>query len=202
MVFELSKYERDIVTAVKTCAAPDGKPVFFGTYSLQTPRSVLCMRDNLFIEMTIIDPTRPDKDAFNMVVAMMARLNDYLSKHSVRYSQVRRPNLTFVDAPKLQVSEDEAFSLQLRHVDLLAPQMRAIIDRGRLLVSTGPSYSVDDKNGPQQIHKFQVLKKQFPQQVEITNVTIAGAHPDTFHPGMTSFSLKVVGKPVVLPNGS
>lgn len=191
MVFELSKYERDVGSSVTSCKSPTNADVFFGTYSLQTPRSVLCVRGNLFIEMTIIDTTRPDRSAFDLVTAMMARLDDYLNKHAVRYSQARRPSLALVNTPIHPVPAYSEFFVQMKDMDLLAPEMRVMTNKGRVIVRAESAYSVET-TGPQQKHQFLVLGTTFPKVDDRVNITIVGAHPDTFYPGMTTFKVDVL----------
>jgi hypothetical protein len=202
MVFALSTYECDltpntgmVVTprTVSTIGVVGSNPAFIGNYSLQTPRSVLWVRGNLFIELTILSAAKPSPVANNYIVAAAQRLDTHLARHSVTRSQVRRPQLKFTAAhspPKddaMSYSGD-TFGVQFDPSDLvLAREMSAIVEQPTLLVNCGfdpatwmHTFWVRDRTGDVASH----LDRS-------TMVKISGAHIDTFHPGSVEFKVNV-----------
>jgi hypothetical protein len=183
MAFELTKYERSTSKAVSRINPGATPPTFLGHYSLQTPHSILCVRGNLFTEMTIIGRQRPSNDALTLMRNMMQRLDSHVAKHVVQRSQVRRPNLAFAQPAPASVKSESAFTVKMQNGDTLASQMYAKTSNGRLLLSAGPANDALE-------HQFFVLEKDV-MIGDSATITISAAHLDTFHPGSVSFDVAV-----------
>lgn len=175
-VFELTKYECDISAVAKSVAN-------VGHFALQTPHSVLCLRGNLFIEVTIQGLDRPDDTAITIVTDMMKRLDDYLARRVVSNSQLRRPNVAMISKSPGVVMDNASFDIVMRSSASLAPVMSAQTSRGALVVP-----GLFDK--AELTHKFWVMER-FDSNAAPTTVTISGVHMDTFHPGSCSFEVTV-----------
>lgn len=141
------------------------------------------MRGNLFIEMTIIGSQRPSKDALVLVAKMMQRLDSHLAKHVVQGSEVRRPGLAFEKTPPASVKPESSFTVKMQSIDNLARPMYAKTSNGRIMVSAGPANDALE-------HEFFVLEKNVIIG-DTATITIAGGHPDNFHPGSVSFDVSV-----------
>jgi hypothetical protein len=191
MAFALSTYERDIAEIAKPPTGATG-PVFIGHYSLQTPRSLLWVRGNLFLELTIQSLSKADEAASFTLVAAAQRIDDYLMRHAVARSQIRRPQLHFTVAnapPMTTIAGNTPLRVQLDADDVvLARTMGVSFERPGLLVHGG----FDAKDW---MHTFWVLRRSgvTEKQDRKTKVTIAGAHVDTFHPGQVEFDVTVAG---------
>lgn len=126
----------------------------------------------------------PSDQALETVTGMMLRLDDYLSKHMVQYSQVRRPSMATVVPVTTRVQPYSTFDIKFRHIDTLATPTRAISSRGRLMLSA-------DLATAKFSHKFYVWGLDNPNYSEVVTVTLAAAQQDTFHPGWQDFYIHV-----------
>ncbi|KAF2261338.1 hypothetical protein CC78DRAFT_470524 [Lojkania enalia] len=192
LVFELTKYEADISRRNPTRGLPIIAPVDFpdpniklGHYALRSPHSILCVRGNLFIEMTIESKFCPLRSSLDEVRNTMHNLDSYLSKHTVARSQLRRPNMAIANAPRpdTYLPEETGFFAQMEDSDTLANTMFAKSSRSSLIVPA--KFEKDSFT-----HRFWVLKNIEAWEIP-TTITIAGAHADTFHPGFSTFDVVV-----------
>ncbi|KAH8674239.1 hypothetical protein BX600DRAFT_547809 [Xylariales sp. PMI_506] len=178
-VFELTKYECDISTVTEPL-----KEV--GHFGLQTPHSVLFMRGNLFIDITIKSLYRPDDAARNTLKQMAARLDAYLARRVVSHNQIRRPHLSVAStSPDLAntIKEKTRLDVSIKNSATLAPVLSGQADRGALVVPLSMDYKT-------YTCKFWVAQKFIAHEAP-TSLTISGAHFDTFHPGSCTLHVNV-----------
>ena len=176
LVFELTKYECEISTVAKSVTN-------MGHFAVQTPHSILCLRGNLFVEITIQGLDRPDDTAIAIIIDMMKRLDDYLAGGAAGESQIRRPDLVTANEAPGGVRDNSSFDIVMKSSPTLAPTMSAQTSRGALVVP-----GLFDK--AKLTHRFWVTER-FDKNLAPTTVTISGAHNETFHPGSCSFEVTV-----------
>ncbi|KAJ4287282.1 hypothetical protein N0V90_012680 [Kalmusia sp. IMI 367209] len=199
MAFALTTYERNINmdqpdnadVIVQRPTGPTGG-VFIGNYSLQTPRSLIWIRGNLFVELTIQSLSKPSASASLELVAAAQRLDNYLGRHTVARSQIRRPHLQFIDTnapPKATINGSTSFKVQLDTDDEALAQTMSVNFTHPFLLVHG-NFDITKWT-----HTFWVLRRSGVDEKEerSTKVTIAGAHIDTFHPGEVEFEVIVAG---------
>ncbi|EAW15337.1 uncharacterized protein ACLA_060040 [Aspergillus clavatus NRRL 1] len=177
MAFELSKCERELSSVIR--------PLYpaLGHYSLRTPDSFLCVRGNIFIEVTLIGMVRPDDTGYQLLTDAIGGLDLYLSKHVVSRSQARRPGMQLVEEPPATMKPGKTFEVRLRDTELLDQRVYAHSSQASVVVPAGPG---DDGY----TQRFFVMEPEYPP--ESLKVTIAGAHADTLHPGFVSFKMEVM----------
>jgi hypothetical protein len=183
MLYELAQYERG-ENALSNLQM-NKQPVYVGHYSLQTTNSVLCIRNNLFIDMTIVGSGRPNAASLEMTVKMLQKLDDYLSQRVVCSSQVRRPSMATTSAVERKILLNrKEFSITMKDTDTIAYPTRGLVNDGWLLLCLDPK----DENFE---HKF-VMSDIGDRTDAPVQITIVGAQKDTFHPGYQEYLLSLV----------
>lgn len=177
LVYELTKYERDIAEIVVPIAS-------VGDYALSTPQSALSVRGNIFTEITIQSQNPPDVAAQTMVNEMLKRFDEYIVDKMVTSEKVRRPNMEISETVPDTLMDNTKFDVKMADPSTLANVMDSENDR-RTLVVRGNFDNVLFA------HTFYVLERLDKSSSVPTEVILTGAHVDTFHPGWKSFKFRV-----------
>ncbi|KAB5583396.1 hypothetical protein GE09DRAFT_1211990 [Coniochaeta sp. 2T2.1] len=191
LVFELSKVESkpDAVLNRKVNST-------VGNYYVTTNSSVLFVRGNLLVDISFIGTSSVDNAYYAAGVLMASRLDAYLSANQVVVeTQVRRPSLALATPTADEVNGEivvgNSFDVTMADPELLAGEcLVAGSNLGRVLLCTsGPVAGQADKK-----FGFLAMSLDMPRVGQKTEVTIVGAHPETYHPGFSSFAVTVKPK--------
>ncbi|KAF3914347.1 hypothetical protein AA313_de0207363 [Arthrobotrys entomopaga] len=163
---------------------PSAVPFFIGHCSLQTKKSLLYMRGNVLVELTIQSTTAPTENVMDTLHGIIKRCDTYLARRVVRKSQIRRPVVAFAQDPPINVAENTTFAVTLQDDDSIADVVVASSDQSNLVEP-----QAFDKQG--RSVTFRVLHKA-DQQPDVARITLVGAHRDTFYPGSKSFTVTVL----------
>lgn len=138
--------------------------------------------------MTFIGKVAVKDAQYRAAVDMAVRLDAYLSHSLVMKTQVRRPSLALKTPPPLfNVVVNSTFDVTMADPELLAEELCARSNLGRvLLCTTGPVAGQLDRT-----FSFLAMSLDLPKVGQHAEVTIIGAHPDTYHPGFRTFMVTV-----------
>lgn len=179
MAFELCKYECDLSAALVTPATT------FCQYFVQTVQSILCVRSNLFIEVSAVGKTKAAADVLGQMSGMIDRLDLYLGQRGLARTQVRRPVMTVDAAAEQKVAPGTSFGVGLTHPETLASTLEARTSNGSLVFLV-------QADGAAKRLDFHTLDYARVVEENKVRVTLLAAHEDTFHPGSASLIVQVL----------
>jgi len=189
VALELSKLESNLDAALR----PANRLFGVGNYYANTRSSVIFVCGNLLVDITFVGTVAVDDTRYSVAEDMAARLHTYIASRQVTKTQVRRPSLGLAKPLPAAVTKGEialggSFEVTMADPELLADETVARSSVGRVLLCTGPAVVAGQ---PGRKFGFLALSLDSPKIAQNTEVTIVGAHPDTYHPGFRTFTMKV-----------
>ncbi|KAM0541339.1 hypothetical protein ACHAPJ_013287 [Fusarium lateritium] len=186
LIAELNGFESDLEKLVLT----NDPQKTYGDYMIQTKQSLLFVRNNLLVDISILGLSSYGNPAASDALLALARVLDtYLSASGNMGCQARRSAFTIATTPDDNVIVDTSFSIVLGNVDWLTEETSISISAGQSTVeqpiistSVGPLVVDNQHKRSTRKLKFFVLQKDLDDLSLVVDIYISGAHYDTFYP--------------------
>lgn len=187
----LSGFESEIAKVIKSNAAGTN----CGQYMVQTTHSLLFVRNNLLVDLTVMDMAPyTDAGVGAALLSLAVVLDTEFVLNGVPRCYLRRAAFDIIDPappvlhPAAKVYIDTPFTMTISNVDLLAEELGVQAysgqsNVGQPVIYTSAQAAAADVPGATSVRKLEFLPLQNDaDSAEDVDIAVSGAHYDTFFP--------------------
>ncbi|KAK2026629.1 hypothetical protein LX32DRAFT_701065 [Colletotrichum zoysiae] len=199
LINELAGFESNLDKVI----VPNDPQKQYGNYMVRTNRSLIFVRNNLLVDLTILGTNSyVNLAATAALLALAGTLDSYFALSTVSLAQVRKTAFVITDPrppaagqpPNTQVVIDTPFTMTLINADMLAEEMGVFVYSGQsnvaqpiISTSIGPTIADTTLGTSTRTLGFLPVQRQANMPGEPVDIAVSAAHYDTFYP-ITQFT--------------